>query len=418
MIKLVYLMLIIIILLYAIRKLSNRIILFSFTLFLITLSDYVLVVPERTRLVLMVIITVTGYKDLLKTISNVYIKKEMLVVLLWYTYLAISNIFISGKPTTQPLAYGTIGNMLVYAFTVTYVVKASYQQMQILIGLLALGYLANIIVYIPRVLPILAIIPHNYYYHHGYVGLSCYKITPLVLYTLEYTLKNYNKAILYLVILLVTTIVFLSGARTGLIGTILIIAMYKRTFKWLGTALLIVAVIYLVVEPNSKSDWAEERYGRLYTAFRAGDPESVSEVEFRFEHFRMGVNAFIEKPICGYGYGSWNEIRGSSLNMIGSILAAHNGYAILLGETGAVGTVLFFIVVLFHIQGLPKNIGSNRNETLGYISLLAILSYVVLGINSTSFWYRDFAIYLGLANAAKARKKMNDQRKLIFQGKK
>ena len=232
-----------------------------------------------------------------------------------------------------------------------------------------------------------------------------------MLYAHEYPKKKSRTMILFAGIILVATMAFLSGSRTGLIGTTIILVVYKRSVKWFFSMLLIAAAIYFVVEPHSESGWAEGRYERIYTAFQTGNPRSIGEVEFRMNHLEMGLNAFYEKPLFGYGYGSWNEIRGSAMNMIGSRLAPHNAYAILLGETGGVGIVLFILMIILHLRGLPISPGNNQNETLGYVALIGILIYVVLGFNSSSFWYRDFSVYLGLASAAKVREALSRESK-------
>ena len=263
--------------------------------------------------------------------------------------------------------------------------------------------MTNIIVYVPRVLPILQFIPHSNYYHHGEVGVSCFRVLPFLIFSLKSTSTSKIKLLVALFITLTIVIVYLSGSRTGLIGVVLIFMLYLRNIK---TALLfgaILIVTYQVVSEKSESEFANERYERLIDAFQSGQPRSLEEVDFRLKHFEMSLEVFKNKPFFGNGYDSWLQIRSQSSNLLGSNLSAHSAYSTLIGETGIFGILLFIFLMISHLKGLPIRDKTDINEMFCFMALIGIIPFLLMGINSSSFWHRVFVIYLGIASGAKAR---------------
>ena len=231
--------------------------------------------------------------------------------------------------------------------------------------------------------------------------MSSFKAIPLLLFLRNRHHGKLAMIVIYVLIVFASLMVFLTGSRTGMIGVLVVLLLYKRSIKW-WIALAVMGIFAFYLGTNfADTSWGSERVARVYEAFITGNPTSVEEVEFRLNHLEIGFEAFQKEPFIGYGYGSWDYIRGQAYDIIGSELAAHSAYALLMSETGLVGIVLFFTMVYYCIRKSNFKTSKNYQEDLQYVTALCVITYILLGFNSSSFWHRDFTIYLGLLAGSK-----------------
>ena len=398
---------------YMLRGYRERLIIMALMLYMTVISTNVYVFSGRVRLSLAILLVVFGNREVVRTIRTRYASAGIVSLSMWTIYLLISHVVIYTGPIDVNTIYTIIGDFVIYLLAVTYIMNSTDKEIKIAIYAIAIGYMTNIIVYVPRVLPILQFIPHSGYYHHGAVGVSCFRVMPFLIFL--YKSNDYTafrkKALLIAFIVLTFVIVYLSGSRTGMIGAAIVLLLYTRNIK---TAIMIVATLlfaFQIVNYQSESKFAEDRYDRVIVAFRTGNPRSLEEVDFRLRHFEMSLSSFNDSPIAGNGYGSWSEIRAEASNLLGSSLSAHSAYATLIGETGLIGILLFIVLITQHLKGLYIKNTSEMNGMLRFIILIGIIPFLLMGINSSSFWHRAFIIYLGFANGAKSRGML--QRKTI-----
>lgn len=76
--------------------------------------------------------------------------------------------------------------------------------------------------------------------------------------------------------------------------------------------------------------------------------------ENRDQMIKEGINYFIQRPIFGWGIGTWSSVTGSSLPY------AHNNYVELLFATGIIGFIVYYFIFAYIIR---------RCQVLGSISI-------------------------------------------------
>lgn len=354
------------------------------------------------RLPIALLLCISGWPELKKTLYMLNKYKMLVPVLLWFSYTAISAAVISTN-SNYTLVYQQLGDILVLLLVATYVYSSSYKELLIILLTVTLALMINLAVYMPRVIPMLSYISTPDYYHHGGAGLSGFKAMPILLFLNNRKMNAINKIVIKLLIVLSCLMAFLSGSRTAMLGIALILLLYNRSIKWWITIVILGSIALYAADHFGDTSWGSERVERLYRAFEEGEPTSLREVEFRLEHFEIGLQAYRESPIVGYGFGSWDKIRGEAYSIIGSELAAHSAYALLVGETGTIGIILFLSMVVVIIKFHRYSSSKIYQEDLAYTFILGVITYMLLGFNSSSFWNRDFTIFLGMTAGSKLR---------------
>ena len=408
---LIYAILIIAITVFAIKNYHFRLALLCYLSFMFFIHPNIFspaFFGGHPRLPVALLLCITGWPELSKTITRLHTSKILIPVFLWFFYTAFSAIVISNIRYSN-LVYQQIGDIIVFLLVATYISSSTYKELLVIISSIMLALVINLIAYIPKISPMFSFIPMHGYYHHGGAGLSGFKIMPLLLFMYNRDFGKLAKNFILLLIIFAGLMAFLSGSRTAMIGIFIILVLFRRTIKW-WLSLLVMGILAFYLGTNfADPTWGTERVVRLYEAFNRGDPNSLSEVEFRMSHLRIGYESFQEQPFIGYGYGSWNLIRDRAYGTIGTELSAHNAYALLMSETGLVGIILFFTMIYFSIRRIEFKTSSKYQYDLRFVTTLCIITYLLLGFNSSSFWNRDFSIYLGISAGSRLRLIMIDK---------
>ena len=124
---------------------------------------------------------------------------------------------------------------------------------------------------------------------------------------------------------------------------------------------------------------------RLSTLNDIGQDASLDQ---RLRYYAHALKSFTEKPILGKGIGSWEyeSIKYEKQEMQNYVVPyhAHNDFLELLAETGLVGALLFFGLIVFVCYNLLKKI---LDKESGYESKLfssfLIISFIVYLIDSS-----------------------------------
>lgn len=354
------------------------------------------------RLPIALLLTIAGWPELKKTANQLHTSKILIPVFLWFFYTTFSATFISNIRNYN-LVYQQMGDALILLLVATYIASSTYKELLVILSSIMLALVINLIAYTPKISPMFSFIPMHEYYHHGGAGLSGFKIMPLLLFIYNRDFGKVTKFFIFGLMIFASLMAFLSGSRTAMIGIFIVLVLFRRTIKW-WLLLLVMGILAFYLGSNyADPTWGTERVTRLYEAFNRGDPNSLREVEFRMSHLRIGYEALQEQPLIGYGYGSWNLIRDRAYGIIGTELSAHGAYALLMSETGLVGIVLFFTMIYFCIRRTGFKTSKIYQYDLRYITTICIIAYLLLGINSSSFWNRDFSIYLGISAGSRLR---------------
>lgn len=235
----------------------------------------------------------------------------------------------------------------------------------------------------------------------------------------KFKLKNYTFVLLYLIALMLT------GKRTLLLVSMLIIALAIKLFdikgkyvKFLLAIFIIVPVMFGVINMIPQTQVVMNRF--------VGESEDTTfNGRQKFWDFCIKMNK--DKPLFGYGYDTFNEVFANEVHYVynGKVwdMYAHNIYYELLGETGYVGIILFLYAVigtLFNCIKLYKkeNISKENQYFLFFATAVQIifLSYgltgnVIYSHYELGFYFTSLIIYkyiINQTNNNKIKEKVNE----------
>lgn len=170
------------------------------------------------------------------------------------------------------------------------------------------------------------------------------------------------KNILFMFLFLIG--LFLSGKRMITGASILVIGcVFLYKFRYSGrirklSFLLLIAVIALIVVVV-----ANENMSYVFVRIMNFFVESSDTGRGRL--WRFALEMFVEKPILGWGYGSYNQYTMlQSFTYYGSNWSweAHNSYLQILSENGIVGGILWGMAVFVPACGVIKNVLSVQKK--------------------------------------------------------
>ena len=139
-------------------------------------------------------------------------------------------------------------------------------------------------------------------------------------------------------------------------------AVTKRAFKLL-LALVAIAIVVVIVFPDVL---------RVFNRFFVDDKLYLSG---RNELWAYAKDMFLDRPLFGYGVGSYN-IYCNNMGYFSGALHAHNIYIQMLAETGIVGFMLFMVAfissLLKTVEITRKTMMTSNNSTLKVIILFSL----------------------------------------------
>jgi O-antigen ligase/Tfp pilus assembly protein PilF len=110
-------------------------------------------------------------------------------------------------------------------------------------------------------------------------------------------------------------------------------------------------------------------------------------LDSRFKYYSSAIQSFLEKPLFGKGIGSWEyeSIKYAKEDLTDYVVPyhAHNDYLEILAETGFLGFVLYFGIIIIPLIYLFKYFfNKNTSKELKLFSVFFIASLVVYLIDS------------------------------------
>ena len=205
---------------------------------------------------------------------------------------------------------------------------------------------------------------------------------------------RHTTMISYIVLIVFIGITFLSGGRTQTFSMLVcMIIIFKFSKHILIIGCILYALFSFVVEIPEFS-FALERYSRITASSTPGD---LSEISFRAEQQEWAFGEIKRKPLLGYGYNSWLANRGAfSSNRVVTVLYPHNGYLLILYESGLFGFSIFIICVF---SGAKIAFMKKQNFTSVIASSIIIL-YLIIGISHDVLArFNLLWLYVGIATA-------------------
>lgn len=104
-----------------------------------------------------------------------------------------------------------------------------------------------------------------------------------------------------------------------------------------------------------------------------------------------GLMTFPESPIFGQGIGSATKVLYSRMGA--SVTEYyHNNYVQLLVETGVVGFLLFYSIIIH----LLKKLWKTRTNSISVLLLSILLVFIISDTNNTTYYHKLYYLFLGI----------------------
>lgn len=164
----------------------------------------------------------------------------------------------------------------------------------------------------------------------------------------------------------------LTGSRSGLLATLvaIMICVIKSRFKIIGV---------IVVVTIASAVWFQlsEIHKQRYLSIVDQTAQGRGSAEGRLEHVKQALIMFSERPVFGYGLGTYRE---ANWNLRGSGLVSHNLYTGTLVELGAIGSIIFFMFIFSLFKNISdiKRASGNTMSNGNYCFVVAQILEVVL----------------------------------------
>jgi O-antigen ligase len=187
----------------------------------------------------------------------------------------------------------------------------------------------------------------------------------------------------------------LTASRGGMLASMVALLIVPLSMTRLTPGRLVTAIAVLGISGALAVAYVPEKIvERLSTT-----GEQVQELKFggRFKLWVGGVNAFVQRPVIGYGTASYKQAITPWLGSLSQV--AHNSYLSVLVEEGSVGFVLYwmmFLAVFLAVLNLPP---PDRRFALILFATLALAMFPLTWEDRKPVWF-ILAALLGLSQAS------------------
>jgi len=312
-------------------------------------------------------------------------------------YLVVSNLVLSSDPSFKT-SFENAGNLVFFLLCVAFLLSGTDRQVKWLLMVTGLGLLSNILAYTPRWVPfmsgrtIFGPVPH--YQEPAGSGLL---LLPILLMFLHSSPRIRDRAASITGIVFVTVATFITGARTPAAAFLAVLALYRRRVWWALALLATGALVFTMLPENEQTERMVDRIQQLSLAARTGTLQQNPDAGMRLENIRIALEGFTERPVFGWGVGSWYSYRQTSTGMLGYTLSAHSGWALLLFETGLAGMILYLFLIYRCLKGLQLRFTGILADDIGFVGLLGTLAVMVVSLGGDTLLKRGTFMLLGLA---------------------
>lgn len=215
--------------------------------------------------------------------------------------------------------------------------------------------------------------------------------------------NNKNKKYLLIIELLLISAILLTGSRKG---TIILLAIYALSYllkdcnnkKIMARNVTIVTIIMVTlitiiytVPYFHELVWV--RFENMFQFINGSDTNEFS-IKARNNMIEVGWNWFKENPIFGYGLDNYRYMYN---NYYGYNYYAHNNYIELLVDLGIIGTLGFYMSILYPLIKLIKMKIYKNYKTCVFFSMIII--FLVMDYAWVSYGDRVWLIYVAIIYA-------------------
>lgn len=217
---------------------------------------------------------------------------------------------------------------------------------------------------------------------------------PFLLLGITY-FSGYKKFFLLAVLFSVTTVIFLTGARTPLINLFLIYLIYstyllKNSFaksSFIKILYLIIPVLTAILFANSIFEKSKDkgRYQSLENRVSQINTEDASS-QARLIYWGNAIEMTKKNPILGIGFGNYQvesiPYERTFENDSNVSLHVHNDFLEIFAETGVINGLIYFALFVFLFIVNLKNVVKSEESNNAIVSLLTLLVVIVYGVDS------------------------------------
>ncbi|MFL5476144.1 MAG: O-antigen ligase family protein, partial [Gemmatimonadales bacterium] len=186
----------------------------------------------------------------------------------------------------------------------------------------------------------------------------------------------------------------LTGSRGGMIASLVGLLIVPLTMTRLSPGKLALAIALLAISGGIAVAYVPKTIvSRLSTTTSAVEDLSLGG---RFRIWRAGIHAFAQRPMIGYGSGSFKVALLPELGYATQV--AHNSYLSVLVEEGFVGLLLYLTMFIAVFLSLMRLRGVERRFALVLLATIAVAMLPLSWDDRKTVWF-VLAALVGLARA-------------------
>ncbi len=186
----------------------------------------------------------------------------------------------------------------------------------------------------------------------------------------------------------------LTGSRGGMIATVVALLIVPLTMTRLSPGKLSLAIVLLAISGGLAVAYVPKTIvSRLSTTTTAVEDLSLGG---RFRIWKAGIRVFVQRPMVGYGSGSFKVALLPELGNATQV--AHNSYLSVLVEEGLVGFLLYLAMFVAVFLALMRLRGMERRFALVLLTTIVVAMIPLSWEDRKTVWF-VLAALIGLARA-------------------
>lgn len=175
----------------------------------------------------------------------------------------------------------------------------------------------------------------------------------------------------FVVLIALLALTYTRGAWLGMFIALFVVGI-ARIPKAVLAAVIVGAIVYLSAPAVSR--WTFVNFGvdlgRMPVISRlTRNSDEANSIDWRFGVWHEMAAKFRERPLLGYGLGSFTKVRELQVNNYYASTEAHNDYLRLAVETGVIGLGIYTVLLFFVARALIRTYRSLAGSSYQFVAL-------------------------------------------------